>query len=477
MISSASLTDLASPDLTGTGLSSNNLTWSSASLLVGSGGGGAQPGFTDPSVGSDSFQNIFAQLSDPSTSAESTTASSANYYSTNVPVASPTPSDRADGSSITPAQFLERSNNRSNSRSAVQRTARHEAIYQGSTAAPATGLDPTAGLASQPVAAPASPATTKNGLSSSGMPQNALPIAAANALGGLKSLTGAAFAMHITTAPSQGHAVQGSGAQATTGQGSSNQSTQDQDSQNQGNQNPAEPAASLSLLTSPAQTQPVVENLGIASLSSPASTAWTTADPPATLSGQPSSSPAPTNSTAASEVAFEDPIGAPQTVRTVQVQLTGEGEGRVDLRLVEHAGGLSVSVRATDSTLTKGLQENLPELSARLAAERYQTHTFLPPANEPSSGGSSSSSSEQQSPGQGEQQSSGRSFSQGGDSSQSGGQQGGQSGGQSSGDQPSDPGAAWWRQLAALGQLSSSSVSNSVAGAQPIATGELPANQ
>jgi hypothetical protein len=84
------------------------------------------------------------------------------------------------------------------------------------------------------------------------------------------------------------------------------------------------------------------------------------------------------------EIAEQGPVAAPQPVRTLQLQLAREGEGRVDLRLVEHAGGLSVTVRASDSALTRGLQDNLPELSARLAADKYQTHILLPAANEAS---------------------------------------------------------------------------------------------
>jgi hypothetical protein len=86
----------------------------------------------------------------------------------------------------------------------------------------------------------------------------------------------------------------------------------------------------------------------------------------------------------------------------------------VDLRLVEHAGGLSVSVRSSDSSLTRGLQEHLPELSDRLEAARYQTQTWLPAASQTPSGGSSTGEHTSEERG-------GRPFSQGG-SSQSGGQ-------------------------------------------------------
>jgi hypothetical protein len=146
------------------------------------------------------------------------------------------------------------------------------------------------------------------------------------------------------------------------------------------------------------------------------------------------------------EIDAEDPAGVAQPVRTLQLQLGGAGDQRVDLRLVEHAGGLSVSVRASDSELTRGLQNNLPELSARLAAEHYQTETWVPAASQTSSGGSSSNSSEQQ-PERG-----GGQFSEGGSSS-SGGE-----GHQQQGQQQDQP-PAWLRQLTALGG-GTASVSN-----------------
>ncbi len=142
------------------------------------------------------------------------------------------------------------------------------------------------------------------------------------------------------------------------------------------------------------------------------------------------------------------------------MQLGGEGQSKVEVRLVEHAGGLSVSVRASDSALTKGLQDNLPDLSARLAVERYQTHTFLPPMNEASNGGSSFGSPDQSSGQSHEQKGRGNLSQQGGDGG--GRQQQGQSGGQ----QPQGQETARWRQLAALGNLPFPA-SSSVSGSQP----------
>jgi Flagellar hook-length control protein FliK len=265
-------------------------------------------------------------------------------------------------------------------------------------------------------------------------------------------LSGSAFAMHITPAVANN--------QNGAGQGNPNQqenSNQDPESAATAALTPTasasgDPTTSKLLLSNTPQTQSSVEAQQVPGLSSAPIAAWPAAASSTAAPQQTNARSTISTTWEAGEIGAEEATGAPQTVRTVQVQLTGEGEGRVDLRLVQHGDGLSVSVRASDSALTKGLQENLPELSARLAAEKYQTHTFLPAATETASGGSSSGSSDRHS-GQSQDQASNRSFSQNGN------------GGQSNQREQPDQGAAWWRQLAALNKLSAS-LSNSTAGAQ-----------
>jgi hypothetical protein len=65
-------------------------------------------------------------------------------------------------------------------------------------------------------------------------------------------------------------------------------------------------------------------------------------------------------------------------VRDVRVQLSGEGNQRVDMHLIERGGTLSVSVRSSDETLTRSLQDNLPDLNTRLSAQHFQTETWMP---------------------------------------------------------------------------------------------------
>ncbi len=502
MISFSSLTDSSGADL-----NSSNFNWFSASLSSGV----ASP-LSDTTASPDSFQNVFAQASSPAP-IQPTATRSVDYAQPNTAsptsfpqpstvssgsTSSPLPTDRSAGTASASTQNPDQSNHKSSTRGAPQQ----KPLHLGSTSIPATtpnqsahttqnqGAAPDHAALGHAAPVPAAPDQTrdapssstdgKNTASSSAAPQNAPLVSAANALGGLKNLSGAAFALHITlgpnqaapnqAAPNRAHAAQSAAAQANAGQSGDNQQAQNQTGQNQDGQNRAasgvDPAAANTPIPATmADPQAILQTSNLAAL--PALSTWTASAPAAPPPAQ--SSPSTTlASVVTGEIASEDPAGSPQTVRSVQLQLTGAGEGRVDLHLVEHAGGLSVSVRASDSTLTKGLQDNLPELAARLAEDKYQTHTFLPAANE--AGGSSSSSSGQSSGHAPEDQSSGRSFSQGGD----GRQTGGQSGGQSESGQPSDSGAAWRRQMAALGALSSS-VSHSLSSAQPF--GSQPTTQ
>ena len=158
-------------------------------------------------------------------------------------------------------------------------------------------------------------------------------------------------------------------------------------------------------------------------------------------------------------------------MRSVRVQLAGEGDQRVDMRLVEYAGGLSVSVRASDTSLTRGLQEHLPELSARLAGEHYQAQAWLPSVSEASAGKSSPGSSAQsadQSPGRG----GGQAFSQGGSSSSGGDRQQ-----QQQGRNPEQPEAWWERPAAPLPAFAPAAVELQSSAASPLGLPTANSNQ
>jgi hypothetical protein len=72
----------------------------------------------------------------------------------------------------------------------------------------------------------------------------------------------------------------------------------------------------------------------------------------------------------------EAPIAQP--LKTVQVQITGADNQRIDLRLMEKGGALTMTVRSADGTLTKALQENLPELSSKLNDQQIRAEWWKP---------------------------------------------------------------------------------------------------
>jgi hypothetical protein len=83
------------------------------------------------------------------------------------------------------------------------------------------------------------------------------------------------------------------------------------------------------------------------------------------------------------ELASSENTSAPGQVRGVHVQITGVDNQRVDVRLVERAGALAVSVRSADGELTRSLQHELPSLSARLGDQQYQTQAWTPAGVDP----------------------------------------------------------------------------------------------
>ena len=84
-----------------------------------------------------------------------------------------------------------------------------------------------------------------------------------------------------------------------------------------------------------------------------------------------------TNPTFASS--FEAELKAQaEPVRSAHVQITGSDNQRVDIRLLERGGALSVSVRSGDSNLTKALQEHTPELNRQLSADRFKADIWTP---------------------------------------------------------------------------------------------------
>lgn len=67
-----------------------------------------------------------------------------------------------------------------------------------------------------------------------------------------------------------------------------------------------------------------------------------------------------------------------QPVRNVRLQLEGDNNQRVDIRLVEVAGEMRVSVRASDTKLAQTLQEHIPDLSKSLDQQRFRAEVYTP---------------------------------------------------------------------------------------------------
>jgi hypothetical protein len=293
------------------------------------------------------------------------------------------------------------------------------------------------------------------------------------ALGGPSALAGAAFALHVTSAPKQnsnGPAAVDLAAppKAPVAQGAPSADAAapvDSSRQSAANADLTALAATGSPAMNPLANQAAARSRPLTASSDPIAgvegAAWSESASPRLMSDATKATEPVAPALVTAEVADEE-SGPAQPVRAVQVQLAGESDQRVDLRLVEHAGGLSVSVRTSDSSLTRGLQDHLPELTDRLAAEHYQTQSVLP-ANEMSSGGSAHGSSAGSS-GHAQQQAQ----QQGGRQSPAGGSSSAGGEGNSRQGRQKDQAPAWWRQLA-TGNVSASlsgAIQDSVASAE-----------
>ncbi len=87
-----------------------------------------------------------------------------------------------------------------------------------------------------------------------------------------------------------------------------------------------------------------------------------------------------------------------EPVRAAHVQIAGSDNQRIDIRMLERGGALSVTVRSADSGLTKALQEHAPELAGRLSQENFRTELWAP-SQAKSQGGHDSSGGNPQSRG------------------------------------------------------------------------------
>ena len=87
---------------------------------------------------------------------------------------------------------------------------------------------------------------------------------------------------------------------------------------------------------------------------------------------------APTEEVAKAVEVPSDKIATALPLKSVQVQITGADNQRIDLRLMEKAGSLTMSVRSADGSLTKVLQQHLPELTTNLNDQQIRAEWWKP---------------------------------------------------------------------------------------------------
>jgi hypothetical protein len=80
----------------------------------------------------------------------------------------------------------------------------------------------------------------------------------------------------------------------------------------------------------------------------------------------------------AADVHTESKLPAPDGLRALRVQFTGDNNQRVDVRLGNSGGDLRVSVRSADAALVQTLQDNMSELTSRLGEQHFHTEVWMP---------------------------------------------------------------------------------------------------
>ncbi len=84
--------------------------------------------------------------------------------------------------------------------------------------------------------------------------------------------------------------------------------------------------------------------------------------------------------TAATALGAEQETSNSEPVRNVHMQVVGDNNSRVDVRLMDRGGELHVSVKSGDTDLARNLQDHMPELTSRLEQQRFQTEVWMPKA-------------------------------------------------------------------------------------------------
>jgi hypothetical protein len=141
-----------------------------------------------------------------------------------------------------------------------------------------------------------------------------------------------------------------------------------------------EPQESVGTLVSRNQVQPIMANVSRAREAEPASIIEGAA-PVDMNSSAANAHSAPTDEVAkvpahGFEAEFTKFLNQP--VKSAHVQISGVDNQRVDIRLQERGGTLSLTVRSTDTRLTQSLQDHAPELNSRLTTEHFRSEVWTP---------------------------------------------------------------------------------------------------
>lgn len=73
-----------------------------------------------------------------------------------------------------------------------------------------------------------------------------------------------------------------------------------------------------------------------------------------------------------------------ESVRNVRLQVEGENNQRVDVRMTEQGGELRVNVRSADANLTQAMQDHMPDLTNRLQQQHFRTEVWVPRSSQTS---------------------------------------------------------------------------------------------
>jgi hypothetical protein len=76
----------------------------------------------------------------------------------------------------------------------------------------------------------------------------------------------------------------------------------------------------------------------------------------------------------------DDPPAKPAAAHDIQLQVGGQGDSRIEVRVTERAGDVHVSVSTPDTRLAGELREDLPALASRLEQSGFRAETWHPAA-------------------------------------------------------------------------------------------------